>query len=618
MNDLDEKLRAAAMALLGHATFRAGQREAITANLTNRDVLLVMPTGGGKSLCYQIPAWLRSRNNQGPVLVISPLIALMEDQAAAAREKGLRAETVHSAMSWDDQKGALDRAHQAEILFVSPERVAVKRFVKRLQKLAVSTIAVDEAHCVAEWGHDFRPEYLRLGELRETLNVPVIAVTATATPQVQSEIIESLRMREPERLSYGVIRPNLSLSVEHHTGDIRRQQRVAQLLAERSFAKRDGPGRALVYASSRKRVVTVAKFLRAQGLCVAHYHAGRTEGVRARAAQQFRTGDVKIMVATTAFGMGIDLPDIRIVMHVQAPPTLESWYQQVGRAGRDGLPSEAVLLWSLGDKRLRDRIVGEDPSAGARRGWEALERLVDGAVCRESELVRYFDEDAAHICGRCDVCGDRAAVERMLAQTTARRSQLLDEAISRRRRDDAVSLSEGQREQVVSFVDAMHRPLSKRVVAAGLRGSKAKQFRRGKFADNPHSGALRGVPAAAIVRAIEVLLTEGRLARKGKKYPTVWMPEKRVRPKTTRTPREASANKDPLERALKSYRRAEARRRGWKSYQVFNNRTLRELVTTRPDSTQGLQEVYGMGPTRLRRYGEEILRLIRQTDPPPP
>ena len=361
MNDLKNQLDDAAKALLGHARFRAGQREAITANRHGKDVLLVMPTGGGKSLCYQIPAWLNQRAGRGPVLVISPLIALMEDQAVAARSRGLRAETVHSAMSWEDQRSALDRSKDAALLFVSPERVAVKRFVKRLLKLSVSTIAVDEAHCVAEWGHDFRPEYLRLGELRETLDVPVIAVTATATPAVQAEIVESLRMQSPVRLSQGVVRPNLALSIEHHTGDIRRQQRLVDLLRERAFTKRGGPGRALVYASSRKRVVSVSKHLRSSGFSVAHYHAGRTEGVRARAAQRFRDGDANVMVATTAFGMGIDLPDIRLVVHVQAPPTLESWYQQVGRAGRDGLPSEGVLLWSLSDKRLRDRIVGEDP-----------------------------------------------------------------------------------------------------------------------------------------------------------------------------------------------------------------------------------------------------------------
>ena len=203
----------------------------------------------------------------------------------------------------------------------------------------------------------------------------------------------------------------------------------------------------------------------------------------------------------------------------------------------------------------------------------------------------------------------------MIEETKDRKSKLLDDAIAKRRRDAAVTLDAAQRDQVVAFVDAMHRPLSKRVVAAGLRGSRAKQFRRGKFADNPHSGALRGVPAAAIVRAIEGLLDEGRLAPRGKKYPTVWIPEKRVRPKTTRTRSSASGSRDPLERALRNYRRAEAKRRGWKSYQVFNNRTLLELVAVRPSTLQEPQAVHGMGPTRLRRYGEAILRLTRPPDP---
>ena len=339
--------------VFGYSAFRPGQQRAVDALLSGRDVQVLLPTGGGKSLCFQVPAMVWRAQGRGPLLVVSPLIALMEDQVAALQRCGVDARVVHSGMPWAEQREALDGARTADLLYVSPERIGVKRFRARLEGIAPSACAVDEAHCISEWGHDFRPAYRNLGVLKRELGLPIMALTATATPRVMADIADSLGLSDPVRIVGGFDRPNLRFSVELHRGDKVRAERCLGILNGLGIGRDPSGGRAVVYAATRKRVKAVATQLSKAGLKVAWYHAGRTDGARARAQQRFESGTHRVMVATTAFGMGIDQPDVRAVIHVQAPASLESYYQQAGRAGH--VERQVSVL---------HRRVGQRPGAG--------------------------------------------------------------------------------------------------------------------------------------------------------------------------------------------------------------------------------------------------------------
>ncbi len=591
--------------VFGHERFRGGQEQAVNAALAGRDVEVVLPTGGGKSLCYQLPAVIRQRRGEGPTVVISPLIALMEDQLAALREKGVAAEAVHSGMRWSDQREALGRGADAAVILCSPERLAVARFRSWLQRIGVAAAAVDEAHCVSEWGHDFRPDYRKLAVLKTELGLPVTAVTATATPRVRSDIRQTLQLRDPVQVLGGFARPNLHFTVEHVPAERGRTARVAALLDAHGLGHRRSRGRAVVYASSRKRVKALRDALVRRGFHASWYHAGRTDGARAQAQAAFAAGRATVLVATTAFGMGIDVPDIRLVVHAQAPTTLEAWYQQAGRAGRDGEPAHAVLLWSRADAILRRRLVGDSPPPGAEAGWSALQAMAEGRACRQQAIARYFTGSDGAACGICDACTEPERVHEALTaldeRTRARRTATRE----KRRRDAEVTLDEAQRGAVLRFVDALKRPVGRTMVAAGLRGSRAKRAKR--VQGNPEFGVLRGVPESAILRAVDDLLASGQLTPKGKKYPTVWIAGKRVRPARSKT---ATPKVTGLARALRNLRSREARRRRWKPYQVFTNATLAAIVETRPTTRDALAAVPGIGPKKLERFAGAILAAV--------
>lgn len=599
--------RAVLREVFGHDDFRPGQDRAVEALLAGRDVQVLLPTGGGKSLCYQVPAILAARAGRGPTLVVSPLIALMEDQVGALRRRGVAAELLHSALPAADRRGVLERARRAAVLYVSPERVALAGFRRWLARADVPFVAIDEAHCIAEWGHDFRPEYRELGVLA-ALGAPVVALTATATPRVMAEIRDSLGLRDPVIVRGSFRRPNLALSVELHEGDRARTERLVELLEARGLGRDPSAGRAVVYAATRKRVKDVADALRKRGFRAGWYHAGRTDGARARAQEAFEEGRHAVLVATTAFGMGVDHPDVRLVVHVQAPGSLEAWYQQAGRAGRDGAPAAAVLLYAPGDAVTQARLRGQDPAPGALEGWKALQGFVYGVECRQRAVERWFGAEPEAPCGRCDVCRDREGVRQAVSRARDRLEARREERTRRIRREAAVRLDAHQRDLVVAFVDALAKPLGRTLVAAGLRGSRARRARRVGIAANPYFGALAGLPERAILEAIDALLEEGRLARRGRKYPTVWIPEKRVRPAAPRRPKAPAGG---LAAALRAFRTREARRRRWKAYQVFTDATLEALVARRPASVDELAAVPGIGPKKVERFGEALLELVR-------
>ncbi len=596
--------------VFGHAAFRPGQDDAVAAFLAGRDAVVLLPTGGGKSLCYQVPAIVRARRGEGPTLVVSPLVALMDDQVAALRARGVAAVALHRSQDAETAKESAAGLRDAALIYVSPERLARPEARARLGRLGLAAVAIDEAHCISQWGHDFRPDYLKLGTLKAEWGVPVLAVTATATPRVLAEIGRSLGLHEPLVVQGQVARPNLRYAVEHLQGDKVRVERAAAWL-DRVGVGRKGGGRAIVYAATRKQVVSAAARLKALGFSVDHYHAGRTASARVAAQTRFTASKRTVMVATNAFGMGIDLPDVRLVLHLSAPGSLEAYAQESGRAGRDGDDAACVLLYAHADARTQARLRGNHPPPGAEAGWEGLQAYAFSTACRTQQLVAWFTGREGERCGTCDACAHVDGVVVEVAAARAVSTERKRAALARVAAEDEVQLDASQESAVLAFVEAMKRPAGRALVAQGLRGSKAKPVLRRGLGSNPHHGALQGVPESALLRMLDTMLDDGRLVRKGKKYPTVWLPGKAVRAAAGAGPaRPRRDRRTGLAATLATWRQAEARRRRWKPYQVFPDATLAAIVAMRPRTSDALLALPGMGPQRLARFGETLLELV--------
>ncbi len=436
-----------------------------------------------------------------------------------------------------------------------------------------------------------------------------MALTATATLQVMDEVTEVLRLEAPVVVQGDFTRPNLSFSVELVQGDGARAARVVELVRGAGLG-REGAGRAVIYAATRKRVQALHKALRAARVPAGYYHAGRTDGARANAAAAFERGKLPILVATSAFGMGIDRPDVRLVVHANAAGSVAAYYQQAGRAGRDGLPARCVLLYSTADAVTHARLRGRHPTPGSVAGWKAMQDYIYGTGCRQQAIVGYFTDRVGSPCGTCDACTDPVSVEAAVAssrQAHAERRKTLDD---KRRHDAALAVPDDQLEQVLAFVGALAKPLGKQLIAKGLRGSTAKDVKRKGLVKNPAYGALRGLPEGAVLDAVERLLDEGQLVRKGRKYPTVWLADKPVR--KPRDPGASANRKGPrgLHAELEALRTRAARKRGWRPYQVFDNRTLRLIVGAMPETADDLLAIKGLGPTRVGAFGADILAVV--------
>ncbi|MEZ4403051.1 MAG: ATP-dependent DNA helicase RecQ [Kofleriaceae bacterium] len=631
MVDLPPDVAAVLGAVFGHRGFRAGQDQAVAAVLASKDALVVLPTGGGKSLCYQVPAVVLARRRQGTTVVVSPLIALMDDQVAALRGRGVAAAAIHSHQ--DDAARlavltALGRG-ELELVYVSPERAALDSFKRTLGRIAVALIAIDEAHCVAQWGHDFRPEYLRLHELREVVSCPMIALTATATPPVVAEIVRALELVPPVTVRGDFARPNLAFAVQHHAGD---RTRLAATVAACEAAGLRGAhgGRAIVYCSTRKKAELVADALKRAGFAAGYYHAGRTALARERAQRSFAGGRTRILVATSAFGMGIDYGDVRLVVHFQAPGSVEAYYQEAGRAGRDGDPSRCLLLFGPADLMTQRRIQGTGGSAAMKARHEAALAAVAAyarsGACRQTILCAHFAPDDAHPpCGRCDRCGGDATDEPV------------EEA------PPAEALHGEARATIVAAAGALRRPVGARTLAMALRGSRAKPVATAGLFDLPQYGGLADVDEDAIVATIDALVRERVLVRKGRTYPTIAVAATAApRPSRAPTvgqlslgaaavaapalgatapraarPRTASHTRpgrpsSPLARELDRYRKRQARALSWKAYMVFQERVIKALDEQRPQSHAALARIPGLGPAKIERFGDDLLELVRR------
>jgi ATP-dependent DNA helicase RecQ len=598
----------------GYPAFRPLQGEAVDAALARRDALVVLPTGGGKSLCYQVPAAC----GDGLVLVVSPLIALMDDQVAAAREAGISAGALHS------QTGEADRRRTSlaladgslRLLYVSPERLAVSELGAGVAG-RVRLIAVDEAHCVSHWGHDFRPEYRQLGQIMAQFPaVPRMALTATATPQVQQDIVRVLGLRDPLQLIGHVDRPNLIYRVI---------TRTAQLDQVLEVVRRHPDEGGIVYAQTRKEVERIAAGLSAQKVSAAAYHAGLPAAQRAKAQADFVNERIDVVVATIAFGMGIDRSNVRYVVHANAPKSIEHYQQEAGRAGRDGDPAECVLLFSGGDLSTHRRLAMMDgplPPERKRaldRQLAAIGRYAGAPVCRHRLLTEHFEqpypadgEARAEGCGACDVClGETSALPADEALVTA--------------------------QKIISAVWRLGGRFGAGHVCDVLRGGSSDKVTRQGHDQLSVYGLLKDVDEGSVRAWIDQLVVQDLLVvDEDDGFPLLAMTEagktlckgqgtvrlgRRIASKTkaSRKTRErgaaaAGGDQDGFER-LRAWRRLAAERIGIAPYLIAHDATLHALAAVKPTTREALLGVKGMGERKVQRYGAAILAVIGGADP---
>jgi ATP-dependent DNA helicase RecQ len=585
--------------VFGFSDFRTPQEEIIDRVMGGDDALVVMPTGSGKSLCFQIPAILRS----GLGIVVSPLIALMDDQVTALRQLGVRAAALHSGLERDESERVWRSLREGELdlLYVSPERLLVPGFLDTLGALHVSLFAIDEAHCVSMWGHDFRPEYLGLAVLAERFpGVPRLALTATADPPTRKEIVGKLRIDGAASFVTSFDRPNIRYQVYPKESP---HQQLMRLLKSR-----DGES-GIVYRFSRKKVEQTAAKLRAEGLRALPYHAGLEAETRRETQRRFVNDEVDIIVATVAFGMGIDKPDVRFVVHLDPPKSLESYYQETGRAGRDGLPAAAVMFYGLQDMALLAQLLRSSDSSEERQRIEHLKlaRLFgfcETTRCRRQVLLEYFGEDLPVSCENCDTClepveeWNGTTEAQMVLSAVARTGQRFGQGhvIDVLLGNTTPRTASWSHDQLPTFGVGKH--LDKRTWRSVVRQLVAARFLTVDF---------DGYGALKLGRdAVELLRGETSIAfRRDRRAP------RRARKMKAPSELENSRDRDLFE-SLRQLRLELARAQGVPPYVVFSDRTLIEMAGSRPNSEEELRRVHGVGDAKLARYGKVFLQRIAE------
>ena len=586
--------------VFGFQDFRAPQQEVIEQVMAGEDVFLVMPTGGGKSLCYQLPALHR----EGVAIVVSPLISLMKDQVDALAANGVRAACFNSSLSAAEARLVSQQmaAGRLDLLYVAPERLMQPEFLERLATLKLALFAIDEAHCISQWGHDFRPEYTRLGSLRQLFPaVPIVAMTATADPETRRDIIRQLGLHQARVHVAGFDRPNITYTV------IPKHKPFEQLKAFLG-GRRDEAG--IVYALSRKRVEQVTERLNASGFLAASYHAGLPDEERRRVQDAFRRDDLRIVVATVAFGMGIDKPNVRFVVHFDMPKSVESYYQETGRAGRDGLPSEALMLFGMGDvMTARSLIENSDNAERVRIELQKLNAMVayaEALTCRRRALLTYFGDLREHDCGNCDICSDPP--QRFDASEQARKAlscvYRLGERFGARHVIDVLRGGKGQR-----IMDAGHDRLSTYGIGADLSGPEWDNILRqlihlGYLAQDFARYGVLGLTAAA------------RPVLKGETQVILGLPRDldRVEAKSRRTSAAGEGEHRDLFDRLRAVRKQLADAAGVPPFVVFSDATLVEMARKKPCNEYELLAINGVGEHKLNKYGASFLEAIARVD----
>ncbi len=586
--------------VFGFDGFRPGQAEVIDTLLAGRSALAVMPTGAGKSLCFQVPALVLG----GLTVVVSPLVALMQDQVAALRLAGVAAETINSARSRADNVASWRRvaAGATRLLYLAPERLMTERMLAALQRLDVRLIAVDEAHCISQWGPAFRPEYEDLAQLRRVFpDRPIIALTATADATTRGDILDKLFGGRAENFVLGFNRPNLQLSAAVKRGW------KAQLL---SFLERHPGASGIVYCLSRRKTEEAAAFLAESGIKALAYHAGMDKATREANQNAFMTDDGVVMVATIAFGMGIDKPDVRFVFHCDLPASVEAYYQEIGRAGRDGRPAEAMMLYGLDDIRMRRLFIEQEESGEDRRRREhqrldALIGYCESPSCRRRLLLDYFGEDLDH-CGNCDLCLDPVP----LSDGSAEGRQIL-----------AVIEQTGQRFGTAHVIDVLRGAETEKVIKSGHHRLPAfgsgtdgkKETWRSFIRQLVAAGFLRldiaGYGGLGITAKGECLL-RGETGFHYRPDRIAGSQPKRTRRSTAETTEEMAPEQAELLGRLKELRLRLAKDRGVPAYVIFPDRALIDMARRQPQSRDEFAAVNGVGAAKLRDFADIFLGEI--------
>lgn len=599
MPDSLQAARSTLKSTFGYDDFRSGQREVIEAVLARRDVLAVMPTGSGKSMCYQLPALVEG----GLTVVVSPLIALMRDQVKQMAAAGVGAVTLNSQNSDEDNAAAWRalRHGDTHLIYVSPERLAVDGLATRLAELGVARLAIDEAHCVSQWGHDFRPEYRELRRLRRALgSPPVLALTATADEATRNDIIAQLFDADPAIFVHGFDRPNIALRFE--AKDQPRRQ------IEAFLATRKGQS-GIIYCSSRKRTEALAEWLSGKGWRAVSYHAGMEQESRNRNQDIFQQEDGVIVCATIAFGMGVNKPDVRFVIHADMPGSIESYYQEIGRAGRDGLPAATLTLYGMDDMALRRRQIDEKDMPEERkrvehRKLDALLALCEASQCRRGALLSYFGESSVN-CQGCDLCG-------------AGQNTLYDGLVDAQKALSAM-LRTGQR------FGASH-------IADVLVGNRTEMVAKQKHDEIKTFGAGKDKGPKNWVSIIRQLFAAGAVAHRDE-FGGLVVTEKgehllrgqdgirlRAETQTERLARIRSPSgpyggdldetDDAVFQRLRKLRASISREEGIAAYMVFPDRTLLDMVREKPHDLDSMARVSGVGERKLKAYGDAFLGAL--------